>query len=173
MELNVNAPRWNSGTQECESCENLNYNIADNECVASCPASAPIPVKHVCRTCYQVSWLKPKWTGEKCDYCYDSYWNGEDCVAACPESTPNVYAGVCYSCSDSLYFSPESGKCVSKCPDTLPVPNDDEVCVTCMEKDPNTPVWLPTDNYGNGKRINCGKLRRCTWDGKLCYQYID
>ena len=158
IELNVNEPHWDAVQQKCDSCEELHYNAADNKCVESCPVSAPIAVNHVCKTCYEVSWLKPKWTGNKCDYCYDSYWDGEDCVATCPGDAPKTYAGVCYQCADSLYFNPQNRQCVSQCPDTLPTFNDDKVCVTCLEKDPSAPMWLVHSN-GHGECYHCN-IRR-------------
>lgn len=152
LEFNINEPRWNAAEERCYSCGSLHYYAASNECVESCPASAPITVNHVCRTCYEVNWRKPKWTGSKCDYCYDSYWDGEDCVQTCPEDVPKTYAGICYSCASSLFFNPESRKCVSTCPDTLPAPNKDNVCVTCLEKDPDIPIWAYS---GRNSRYMC------------------
>ena len=167
LTLSINAPHWNTGTQECDSCDELHYYVQSNECLESCPQSAPLSVNHICRTCYEVSWRKPYWTGSKCDYCYDSYWDGEKCVAECPSTAPKVYAGVCYSCSNSLYFNPENRQCVSRCPDTLPAINADKVCATCFEVTPNTPIWGLSYGYGS-KKETCNSCYGFCSSGEPC-----
>lgn len=141
LEMSANAPHWNADAQECDSCDGLSYYFSENKCVETCPTTAPVSVNRICRTCYEVSWRKPKWTGSTCDYCHDSFWDGEKCVTTCPSTAPNNYAGVCYSCSSSLYFNVESNRCVPKCSDPLPVANKNRVCVTCLELYPNSPIW--------------------------------
>lgn len=173
LELNINTPHFNEDEKICASCGELHYRVVDNQCVDSCPISAPVTVNHICRTCYEVNWRKPRWTGNKCDYCYDSYWDGEDCVAQCPEDAPKTYAGICYSCPGSLYFSPENRKCVSRCPDSRPSINSDNVCVTCFEKYPDYPAFIATAKNGEGVCYKCRDAADYSIYKGRKYQYLD
>ena len=61
------------------------------------------------------------------------------------------YSG--YVRSRQPYLDPQSGQCVSRCPDEAPVPDASGVCHTCAELDPRAPL------YWDQKCVACEEKR--------------
>lgn len=137
------------------------------KCVKQCPDWVSADNAKICRKCADGEF----WNGEKCASCpsWLPNWDSEKkkCVSACSDDAPVFLDGTCVSCAqysvtegENVKFWLPNASCVEICPESAPLADAQGVCRTCVEKNPEKPLWDGTEC------ISCGSKE--FFDGVEC-----